>query len=731
MRIKEVSVQNWLNTWMPLSYGATEDLTEESVSRVAFNVVVDKTEREMYVSLREGLNNLLCSIDADGSDQLIAYITAECAPGDGNGFDDKPGLILCSRYAADAIETPSKDKHDDDAEGQFTKAKITWALAEIVVVAETCEDLGAFPSLASSLEAVDEDATGHHKKARHRLMKYAYELLLRQHRAFVPVIYVFRDEARFVTVDHSGAHLSAPFKYVSDLKPLATFLRRYVTADPQGRGFDPTASLASKADHEVFMQLKTRYPTSSLLHDLFDKAATPDWPTYVLRIARLPVPPPSAPPHDATMPAGEYVIGRPQFRSRSIIGSATRCYAAWDRAEQRPVFIKDYWRLSRGLSEYQVYLNFSQGLHPVTNIPTVVGGGDVYTVDFGYQTTQSRMTSTLDGDIFVGERVHTRLVMKEIGRPLESFKDWRELTSVVHDALKAHQMAWVHHGILHRDLSVGNILIYDSATRSGPQAVGLLSDWDLAKTKEEVFSPWLSQESRSGTWQFMSAAVQWWPHKPHLLSDDLESVMHIMNWLVLKYMKTEFSRSSADLANYLSAVFDFSDENGNLCSYQKYEKVRDGTRFAPVLSEYQDHPFTNLLDKLRELCHLQYCAIDPERPTEEHLAACREASTTAPLFTHDTMLNAFREALDNPVWPHIPKLEDQLGALFELQTPFNVSNKSRDNTSPDADSDAEHSEPSTDPASSDRPQDCADADQPPDCSASTISAGLTLGGPPL
>ncbi|OSD02556.1 hypothetical protein PYCCODRAFT_1410468 [Trametes coccinea BRFM310] len=561
-------------------------------------------------------------------------------------------------------------------------------------------------------------------------MKYAYELLLRQHRAFVPVIYVFRDEARFVTVDHSGAHFSAPFKYVSDLKPLATFLRRYVTADPQGRGFDQTASLASKADHEVFKQLKTRYPTSSLLHDLFDKAATPGWPTYVLRIARLPVSPPSAPPHDATMPAGDYLIGRPQFRSRSIIGSATRCYAAWDRAEQCPVFIKDYWRLSRGLSEYQVYLKFSQGLHPVTNIPTVVGGGDVYTVDFGYQTTRSRMTSTLDGDIFVGERVHTRLVMKEIGRPLESFKDWRELTSVVHDALKAHQMAWVHYGILHCDLSVGNILIYDSATRAGPQAVGLLSDWDLAKTKEEVFSPWLSHESRSGTWQFMSAAIQWWPQKPHSLSDDLESVMHILNWLVLKYMKTEACCDPSDLADYVFMIYDYAGENKKSCSPFKYRMVSEGTSFAMVPSEYKDHPFIGLLDRLRELCVSQYRILSPELPTDEYLAACRDGSMNAPLNTHDAMLNAFNEALDNTVWSHIPKLEDQLGAFFELPTPSNASNKSRGNTLPDAHPDAEHTKPSMDASSSDRSQVSANVPQPPDCSASAISAGLALGGPP-
>ncbi|KAL7283897.1 hypothetical protein ACG7TL_001169 [Trametes sanguinea] len=643
---------------------------------------------------------------------------AECAPGNGNGFDDKLNLILYPGYAADPLKAPLDDQHNDAAEDQFTKAKIPCALAEIVVDTQISEELCAFPCLASSWESLDEDTTGSHKKARDRLMRYADELLLRQHRAFVPILSVFRDEARFVAVDHSGAQVSVPFKYATDLTPLAAFLRRYVAAGPLGRGLDTTASLAPEADHEAFVQFKNRYPVSSHLHDLLGRAATPGWPTYLLRIARLPLSTPSAPPHNANIPAGEYLIGRPQFRSRSIIGSATRCYAAWDHAKQRPVFIKDYWRLNCGLSEHQIYVKFTQGPHPVTNIPTVVGGGDVYSVDFGYQTSRSRMTSTLDGDIFVGERVHTRLMMKEIGRPLESFKDWRELAFVVYDALKAHQMAWVHHGILHCDLSVGNILIYDSPTRTGGQAVGLLSDWDLAKTKEEVFSPWLSHESRSasGTWQFMSAAIQWWPQKPHSLSDDLESVMHILNWLVLKYMKTEACCDPSDLADYVFMIYDYAGENKKSCSPFKYRMVSEGTSFAMVLSEYKDHPFIGLLDRLRELCVSQYRILSPELPTDEYLAACRDGSMNTLLNTHDAMLNAFREALDNPVWSHIPKLEDQLGAFFKLPTPSNVSNKSRGDTSPDADPDAEPIKPSTDATSSDRPQVSADVDQPPDCS---------------
>lgn len=64
----------------------------------------------------------------------------------------------------------------------------------------------------------------------------------------------------------------------------------------------------------------------------------------------------------------------------------------------------------------------------------------------------------------------------------------------------AHREAWVAHRILHRDISVNNILIYylDSGN-----AVGLLSDWDLARTEDQLRQgsvlPWRSVSNYFGS----------------------------------------------------------------------------------------------------------------------------------------------------------------------------------------------------------------------------------------
>ncbi|KIL56590.1 hypothetical protein M378DRAFT_16984 [Amanita muscaria Koide BX008] len=72
------------------------------------------------------------------------------------------------------------------------------------------------------------------------------------------------------------------------------------------------------------------------------------------------------------------------------------------------------------------------------------------------------------------------------------------------DAMQAHQHAYFNAHVLHRDISAGNILI----TYEGK---GLLIDWDLCVKLMDPnncnkFAP-ARLPVRTGTWQFMSAAL--------------------------------------------------------------------------------------------------------------------------------------------------------------------------------------------------------------------------------
>ncbi|KAF8320399.1 hypothetical protein DL93DRAFT_2074013 [Clavulina sp. PMI_390] len=71
--------------------------------------------------------------------------------------------------------------------------------------------------------------------------------------------------------------------------------------------------------------------------------------------------------------------------------------------------------------------------------------------------------------------VHFRLVLKEVGKPLSSFSSVQDLLQVLEDITDAHRYARKR-GILHRDISAGNVMI----TEEGGRNRGLLVDWDLA-----------------------------------------------------------------------------------------------------------------------------------------------------------------------------------------------------------------------------------------------------------
>ncbi|KAG1869753.1 hypothetical protein C8R48DRAFT_567043, partial [Suillus tomentosus] len=69
--------------------------------------------------------------------------------------------------------------------------------------------------------------------------------------------------------------------------------------------------------------------------------------------------------------------------------------------------------------------------------------------------------------------IHYCLVLNIVATPITSFISSRQVVEVVQDALIAHQDAYEDCDILHRDLSVGNIMVHENE--------GILIDWDLAK----------------------------------------------------------------------------------------------------------------------------------------------------------------------------------------------------------------------------------------------------------
>ncbi|KAI0692081.1 hypothetical protein C8T65DRAFT_745297 [Cerioporus squamosus] len=153
------------------------------------------------------------------------------------------------------------------------------------------------------------------------------------------------------------------------------------------------------------------------------------------------------------------------------------------------------------------------------------------------------------------ERSHMRFVVDTVGRPLTTFRCTKELVTAVRDAIKGHRLAMTRAGVLHRDVSVGNVLILDNPSDPGSYA-GFLHDFDYSSMSREVptitqFSSMCATEraqqllaeadagdlkERTGTFYFIAIMLQVRRNLEHTVGHDLESFYWVLVWVVVRHV---------------------------------------------------------------------------------------------------------------------------------------------------------------------------------------------------
>ncbi|KAH9903247.1 hypothetical protein C8Q73DRAFT_673873 [Cubamyces lactineus] len=682
------SVSDWLDTCTPGE--SVPDAIAPTLT--PFAVTAGNSENAMYLGLCQGFNSLLNSFKNEGFLMKVTNghpgTTASDTVEGRNKEALRPDLVMYPRTteAEELCQAETRNERGRQGKGEadpeviavhLIRTVTVLAHAEFIIEAKHNPDLTPFPFDPDEVQKCDAfSEAADREDARGQLIAYAREICARQHRRYVYLISVYRDFARFIRVDRTAALLSPPFNYVRDPTPFATFVYRYINATPEERGHDPTATRATKEECQLFCDAIAKYTKDSHLYTGLQNAVKDGWPIFKLSIWGRWSSDDGPVRADSPEETREFLVGRPAFRSHSMTGRGTRGFFAYDAARDRFVFIKDYWRvdLPDHLTEHDVYIKLSGGSSDTRKFfPTLLGGGDVRLSE--YEEVQQTLSDKCAKLPVIG-RVHVRLVMKEVCRHLQTFKDWRELVSVMRDALIAHKIAWEEYGILHRDVSVGNILIYEPEDSSlEPTAIGLLSDWDLAKTKDQILHPVTRQSTPSGAWQFLSAALSRDHEKPHLVSDDLESAMHVLNWLTLRHMHTQLTDAGAgEVAAHIYSYYDARTPAG-LGSTTKWLDVTRGNGIIDH-PHSPNHPFIYLLNRLTALCAEHYSA----RPIRETIDAAK-AGTLADLCAkvllpetppsvsgkklpllnnHQAFIEVFEEALTEKTWPVLEKLADQV-----------------------------------------------------------------------
>ena len=137
-------------------------------------------------------------------------------------------------------------------------------------------------------------------------------------------------------------------------------------------------------------------------------------------------------------------------------------------------------------------------------------------------------------------RILCCLAISPVGRPLQEFSSVVEFLKAFRDAIKAHRSLFFDRKILHRDVSLNNIIITDPEQSDGYW--GMLIDYDLAVPMDEDGKNEISKEKKmTGTLEYMAIEVLEGGAQretagiDHTYRHDLESFFYVFLAVCIRY----------------------------------------------------------------------------------------------------------------------------------------------------------------------------------------------------
>ncbi|KAL4244569.1 hypothetical protein ABKN59_009941 [Abortiporus biennis] len=646
--LAQIPFDEFMNSFIPSKDAVNE---AQAVRQIVAGLTMDETlsdpkakEAERYPGLIEliqaslNTDKLLARNVSRWTDDKHCKITPDIAIY--KGKDGRPAHEKEDENSADPVNTGDAEDDSDDTESIF-KSNMNYHHAELFV-----EDKTKFEKAALRIDDKDVIPDGFdHKWARGQIGEYTSGILRCQNRTHLFSVLTVGTTARFLRWDRSGVIASMPISFVEDMASFVKFFYRYGQMADWERGHDQSVSPACQEDEEALQDFKNdilpTLPTShkAMFEQAFNGVDADDqgWPLLTVVLDKLPPVPnsTSVPPQgSSSQPSGSLdqpclqesssasnpdhkkirlLIRYPRISTRSPFGRATKGFVALDLGEKKLKFLKDSWRYHGGdyHPEIEVYGKLQQA--GVKNIAKVEGGGDVLGVDGKPQTTfaHSYLKVKSDDDEEYLPQQHYRLLIRQLGTPLEKYDTSYSLCYYILLALIAHCMAWERGGVLHRDISPNNIMIDEEAEDDDDSA--FLIDWDLCRYKKDLGNG-RAQKSRSGTWAFTSAALLKYPTKQHDLADDLESFVHVLHWFCLRFHSHDMSGDPGSLAEVLSNVYFYArrEEGYDLGGTEKFKLMRSGGVCFNLTQKKVTPGLIRLVNRLSKMCQKHYQTLDIE-----------------------------------------------------------------------------------------------------------------------
>ncbi|KAJ2808990.1 hypothetical protein H4R20_000458 [Coemansia guatemalensis] len=164
--------------------------------------------------------------------------------------------------------------------------------------------------------------------------------------------------------------------------------------------------------------------------------------------------------------------------------------------------------------------------------------GDYMCSDFHYSYTSSNTTYDLRQ---LPLRAHRRMVLTPVAEHICTLKDEKEAVVVFADAMRCHSAIYKHCNIIHRYISMNNIMVVRDGSGGPPR--GLLIDFDCGVESDAAVAEF--EPEHIGTTPFMSINALSKKNASRTPLDDWESLLYLVCWIASSdYYFTEPSQGS-------------------------------------------------------------------------------------------------------------------------------------------------------------------------------------------
>ncbi|KAI0645209.1 hypothetical protein C8Q79DRAFT_927439 [Trametes meyenii] len=501
-------------------------LPEHFAASLGLESIPVKPESAMYPPLMEKLNTA-------GFAPGYRFVATphRSDPNDSSGLRVDGGMYLDKEYPED---------------GQHT----SWSRIELLIECKTGDVTGdPFDDTMESGEPNSDER----RKVLGQVMSYACRVFKRQHRTHQFTLMMLGSSARIIRWDRSGVVATKKFNYMEEPEKLVGFIWVLARLPAEKRGIDPTVTRVEK-NSEDWQLMQDRSKQKRLLGGKFAvqehareafKASLNNSELWKIRVDAQP--PSDGSESETVITSRYFLVGEPTFMSDGLSGRGTRGYVAIDLSDPEGpfVFLKDVWRVDHvGIRKEGEILGYLNG-RDVQNIPTKICDGDVDPLSPQTTVSQKIWKKKHPGDedkCPLKTHTHYRLVVREIGLPMDQFENGRELIYLVSKCIGAHRGAYLQ-GIIHRDISCGNVLI---GVKEYVDAKGNF------KRERDDMSDVPRQQNRTGTWQFLSVNVLRDPKKKVTVEDELESFFHLVLYYAIRYLP----HNCSDVAGWMYGYFD-------------------------------------------------------------------------------------------------------------------------------------------------------------------------------